>query len=59
MHGTTWWVGSRGLAIGSFAIARCVWNAATRDLAASKLGYTDNLGNLDSTWIDYDGNPVQ
>ena len=24
----------------------CVWKAATRDLAASKLGYTDNLGNL-------------
>ena len=23
----------------------CVWNAA-RDLAASKLGYTGNLGNL-------------
>ena len=24
----------------------CEWDAATRDLAAAKLGYTDDLGNL-------------
>ena len=32
----------------------CPWIAATRDLAAMKLGYTDDLGNL----VDDQGNPI-
>ena len=32
----------------------CPWTAETRDLAAEKLGYTDDLGNL----VDWEGNPV-
>ena len=33
----------------------CPWHARTRDQAARKLGYTDDLGNL----VDVNGNPVQ
>ena len=32
----------------------CKWDAYTRDLAAAKLGYTDDFGNL----VDNFGNPI-
>ena len=43
----------------------CLWKARTRDRAAAKLGYTDDLGNLvgdddgNPVQFDYDRNPVQ
>ena len=32
----------------------CPWTAGTRDRAAEKLGYTDDLGNV----VDWLGNPI-